>query len=304
MIRTVAILIGIRYLGTKNELDGCHNDTMSMYNLLNNEYGNTIDFLILADTDDKICGNNNNIAYFQPTKKNIERILNSVINDYDNYYFHFSGHGIQSKDRNGDELDGKDESILPVDFRENGKITDDYMYKNFISKLDSSCKVNVIMDCCHSGTMLDLPYLYNNSENKKNNTFIDTWKSESYMDDEYRKKRNLPWVISLSGCKDKEVSWDVTYNDNSNGALTWCFCKCYKNNKLILDIFDDVNSLLRDKNYDQHCMMNSSFIVQNKYWILKDRDLEIINNVPRKRKNKNNSKTSNIKNSDKICNIM
>lgn len=36
-----------------------------------------------------------------------------------------SGHGSQVKDRDGDEVDGFDEVILPVDFRKAGIITDD-----------------------------------------------------------------------------------------------------------------------------------------------------------------------------------
>lgn len=40
----------------------------------------------------------------------------------DSLFFHFSGHGSQQYDRNGDEEDGYDETICPTDFRRAGQI--------------------------------------------------------------------------------------------------------------------------------------------------------------------------------------
>ena len=39
-----------------------------------------------------------------------------------------SGHGGQTKDRDGDEVDGFDEVIYPLDFKTNGHIVDDVRY--------------------------------------------------------------------------------------------------------------------------------------------------------------------------------
>lgn len=45
---------------------------------------------------------------------------------YDNrYFFHFSGHGGRMKDYDGDEDDGYDETIYPVDHATYGQIVDD-----------------------------------------------------------------------------------------------------------------------------------------------------------------------------------
>jgi hypothetical protein len=43
----------------------------------------------------------------------------------DSLFFHFSGHGGQTEDLDGDEDDGLDETIYPVDFKQAGMIVDD-----------------------------------------------------------------------------------------------------------------------------------------------------------------------------------
>lgn len=43
----------------------------------------------------------------------------------DALFFHYSGHGGQTKDKDGDEDDGYDEVIYPLDFKQAGHIVDD-----------------------------------------------------------------------------------------------------------------------------------------------------------------------------------
>lgn len=43
----------------------------------------------------------------------------------DSLFFHYSGHGGQAADLDGDEDDGFDETILPLDFKTAGEIIDD-----------------------------------------------------------------------------------------------------------------------------------------------------------------------------------
>lgn len=70
------------------------------------------------------------------------------------------GHGGQTKDLDGDEPDGFDEVIYPVDFRHNGHITDDEMHRIMVRPLQGGVRLTAIFDSCHSGTALDLPYIY------------------------------------------------------------------------------------------------------------------------------------------------
>lgn len=65
--------------------------------------------------------------------------------------FHYSGHGSQVADLSGDEIDKKDETICPHDFRTAGMITDDDLRK-IISGLASGANLDVFLDSCHSGT--------------------------------------------------------------------------------------------------------------------------------------------------------
>ena len=40
----------------------------------------------------------------------------------DSLFFHYSGHGSQQQDSDGDEVDGTDETICPVDYKDAGQI--------------------------------------------------------------------------------------------------------------------------------------------------------------------------------------
>lgn len=83
------------------------------------------------------------------------------------FFFHYSGHGGQAKDEDGDEDDGHDETIYPVDHEEAGVIVDDEMHAILVHPLPAGCRLTAIMDCCHSGSALDLPYIYSTTGNLK-----------------------------------------------------------------------------------------------------------------------------------------
>ncbi len=71
----------------------------------------------------------------------------------DTVYVHFSGHGSQVKDQNGDEFDGLDETILPSDARTRGvpDITDDELEATFDTL--AAKRQLIVFDSCHSGTI-------------------------------------------------------------------------------------------------------------------------------------------------------
>jgi len=99
----------------------------------------------------------------QPTKANILRAMHWLVKDAqpnDSLFFHYSGHGGQTKDLDGDEEDGYDEVIYPVDFRTAGHIVDDDMHDIMVKQLKAGVRLTAIFDSCHSGSALDLPYIY------------------------------------------------------------------------------------------------------------------------------------------------
>lgn len=63
--------------------------------------------------------------------------------------------------RPGDEEDGYDETLIPVDFKSAGQILDDEVFATLVKPMKRDVRVTVLMDCCHSGTALDLPYEMN-----------------------------------------------------------------------------------------------------------------------------------------------
>ena len=98
-----------------------------------------------------------------PTRANMIQAMQWLVNSAqpnDNLFFHYSGHGGQTKDLDGDEEDGYDEVIYPVDFKQAGHIVDDEIHWILVRPLPPGCRLTAILDCCHSGSAMDLPYIY------------------------------------------------------------------------------------------------------------------------------------------------
>lgn len=79
----------------------------------------------------------------------------------DSLVFYFSGHGLQqAAQHKEDETDGLDETICPVDFIREGMITDNEINSTIVGPLKKGVRLHAIIDACHSGTSLDLMYVY------------------------------------------------------------------------------------------------------------------------------------------------
>lgn len=103
----------------------------------------------------------------QATYANITGALKKVVKDAkkgDIVYLHFSMHGQPFEDLNGDETDGWDEALIPVDaqmryvkgkYEGKNHLLDDEMEKyisQIRSKIGPTGELFVVMDACHSGT--------------------------------------------------------------------------------------------------------------------------------------------------------
>jgi len=100
---------------------------------------------------------------YLPTKANILWAIQSLVRNSrsgDVVFTHFSGHGGRVKDANGDESDGYDECLVPVNYQQAGFIADDDLYTALVGPMARGVTVTSLMDCCHSGTVLDLPYQF------------------------------------------------------------------------------------------------------------------------------------------------
>lgn len=137
----------------------------------------------------------------------------------DSLVFHYSGHGSQQRNYNGDEVDGFDETLCPLDFQTSGMIVDDEINDIIVKPLPPGVKLHAIIDACHSGTMLDLPFLCRMD------------RTGQYVWEDHR-PRSGRWkgtsggeVVSFSGCDDYQTSADTSALSKvtSTGAMTYCF---------------------------------------------------------------------------------
>jgi len=101
--------------------------------------------------------------HISPTKDNIMaayRQLAAESEPGDAVFCHYSGHGGRLEDQDGDEEDGYDETLVPLDYMTEGQIRDDDLFVTLVEPMAEGVAMTCIMDCCHSGTVLDLPYKF------------------------------------------------------------------------------------------------------------------------------------------------
>lgn len=159
-----ALLIGINYAGTSAALAGCINDANNVKRFLQLTYHYRDEDIVLLTDDAR------NPAQI-PTRQNILRAMGWLVagaQPNDSLFFHYSGHGGQTQDLDGDEDDGNDETIYPCDFKQTqpGHIVDDEMHDIMVRPLPAGCRLTAIFDSCHSGSALDLPYIYSTGSSR------------------------------------------------------------------------------------------------------------------------------------------
>ena len=260
----VSLLIGINYEGTANTLSNCIRDIDHVLSiLLNPQLGVKHENVIYMS--DRRRG-----TPFYPTKKNILQQFaqfTRMVNQTKVGYFHYSGHGSSVRDTSGDELDGYDEALVPVDFNASGMLLDDDIYLSLVKALDSDVQLLVTTDCCHSGTILDLPY---------------KWRADGSYTIEHNLSKaelnSLPQVVMLSGCKDSQTSADggpLTVNDETSGALTAAFLQVLQSHNYEVtyrQLLIEVNTLLKANGFSQRPELTSSYLLNlDDYYMMHQR---------------------------------
>ncbi|WCJ36391.1 metacaspase 1 [Euphorbia peplus] len=210
-----AVVCGVSYKKTKNELKGCINDAKCMKYLLINKFKFPESSILMLTEEESD-------PYKRPTKHNMRMALFWLVQGCqpgDSLVFHFSGHGSQQRNYSGDEVDGFDETLCPTDFTTQGMIVDDEINATIVKPLPRGAKLHAIIDACHSGTVLDLPYLCRMDKTGK------------YVWEDHR-PRSGTWkgtnggeAISFSGCDDNQTSADTSALSRvtSTGAMTYSF---------------------------------------------------------------------------------
>ncbi|KAF2294086.1 hypothetical protein GH714_007414 [Hevea brasiliensis] len=159
--RKRALLVGVTYKNSTYKLKRTVNDVKNMRNLLINSFGFNPQNIIVLTEDEKEPG-------LTPKKKNIEIYLKWLVHDCragDSLVFYFSGLGLRRPDLNFEEWDGFEETICPVDFIE-GLILANDINNTIVWPLPKGVALHAIADACHSGTILDLVYVYDRERGK------------------------------------------------------------------------------------------------------------------------------------------
>ncbi|KAG0296834.1 Ca(2+)-dependent cysteine protease [Dissophora globulifera] len=284
--RKRGLFIGINYFKQRNELRGCINDVKNIKSFIIRQFGFREEDCVTL-TDDQRDPTR------IPTKANIFAAMQWLVRDArpnDSFFFHYSGHGGQTADRDGDEEDGYDETIYPVDHEKAGVIIDDQMHDIMVRPLPAGCRLTAIMDCCHSGSALDLPYIYSTTgQLKEANVLADVGSGVlsagmSYLrgdlngmlstfggigkrvtnpknrDDILRRKSSPADCIMLSGCKDTQTSADTQEQGfGMTGAMTFSFITALSANRhqSYLQLLNSIRDILRTK-YAQKPQLSSS----------------------------------------------
>ncbi|XP_030539125.1 metacaspase-1-like isoform X2 [Rhodamnia argentea] len=206
-----AVLCGVSYKKRKYELKGTVNDVKHMKELLLRTFGFLEENILVLTEEEKD-------EHRRPTRKNILDAFQWLIRDCRPGYslvFFFSGHGLRHPESDGDELDGFDESICPVDFTTEGTILDNDINSAIVRPLPKGVTLHALVDSCHSGTVLDLPYVY---DIKKGRWLDNRPPSGAY------KGTNGGLAICLSACADEELAADTSaLHGKMSGAMTSSF---------------------------------------------------------------------------------
>jgi len=235
-MKTAALLIGVNYVkDTSCRLNGCWNDAMMLYSLLTSTYAfplDTIQLVLDNDTNNDNCSKANIIiSLLELAKKSWSENLVTVVISY-------SGHGTYIPDRNGDEMDGRDECLCPSDFRTSGLIKDDDLLC-ILRTFNPKTRIFIVADCCHSGTILDLPFVVGKT---------------AYTD--VRANRDIEqFIVVVSGCIDSQTSAE-TYDakmQKYGGVLTSSLVHILStNNKIgILDMHRELSETIKSAGYSQ-----------------------------------------------------
>ena len=198
-----ALLIGINYTGTSNELYGCINDVNSIKERITKQGFSNIN--VITDLTTKKATRINILEGF----KNL--LMNCQAGDL--LFFVYSGHGSYAIDRNGDEKDGRDELIVSCDLQ---GVLDDELKTLIQTYLKADVTLFALFDSCFSGSVLDLKYQFMDSLNYENFT------------ENSKQLETLGNIFMISGCTDNQTSADAVFEGKANGAMTWSLLESLK----------------------------------------------------------------------------
>ncbi|KAF8839756.1 hypothetical protein BDN67DRAFT_904957 [Paxillus ammoniavirescens] len=248
--RKKALCIGINYTGQRRELRGCINDIKNVRRFLTSQWG-------FKDGDIVMLMDETTNPRQRPTRRNMIDAMRWLVKDarpHDSLFFHYSGHGGQIPDKDGDEPDGLDEVIYPVDYKTAGVIVDDEMHRIMVKPLPQGCRLTAIFDSCHSGTALDLPYIYHTNGRLRS--------KKGVTDRAWERKKSRADVVAFAACDDDQKSADTVRRGVAVGAMSYVtryspYITAQRPTQSYQELLHSLREILR-QNYQQKAQLSSS----------------------------------------------
>jgi Caspase domain len=241
----LALIVGINDYQAVTKLRGCVSDAKNMQLLLTGKYEFPKEDVVLLL--DKEATHAAIVKAFQ------EHLIGRADRDAI-VVFHFSGHGSQMKDDGNEEVDGMDETIVPVDSRTAGvyDITDDEINGLFQELTKKTKNVTFILDCCHSGGNVKVPELVRRAPPDTRPPPAPAAYARAVANGERGD------YVLIAGCKADEVSFEFTdpLSKQPCGALTYFFVQAVKSanaeQSTYRDIMDQVQAQVTRAYPSQH----------------------------------------------------
>jgi hypothetical protein len=256
-----ALLVGInKYQIAGADLNGCVNDVKDLKAALVEFHGfRNKDVTLLTDA--------------AATQKAMQAGITSLVRDAkkgDVLVLHYSGHGSNVPDDNGDEADKRDEILCPSDLDWNDPFRDDWLRTTF-DALPADVSLTVIMDCCHSGTNTrailppDAPVRQRYLPSPWRLAAVESGRGVSKKKSGERRRSTrsgkpkdivnaqLPEIL-IAGCRDTQTSADAYINGKYNGALTFALVEAIRKSKGRLtyrQLHDQASTVLKKRKFDQ-----------------------------------------------------
>jgi hypothetical protein len=259
--RRTALLVGINYLNTDNELNGCYNDVVNVAQYLRTVLGYVAPGAISIITD----GNRNRVGTaspLPPTRQNIIAGMTALVAGMvagDEAVFHFSGHGSLVRDTNGDEATGLDSCLCPIDYDApsasggggggGGVVTDDEIRALLVDRVPRGARLYVILDCCHNGSGCDIRYKYEDFSvlvrPPSASAPTPLWRTQQRAFTNPKYTDTAGEVFMISGSRDEQTSADAYINNAYAGALTYAVFAILRANHASIRTYS-WSALLRD----------------------------------------------------------
>lgn len=217
-----ALLVGINdYPGKENDLMGCVNDVHNMQDILVSLFGFPRENITMMTDRDA-------------TTENILEALETLVESAkqgDQIVFHFSGHGSQVSDKNGDEPDRCDEIICPYDLDWKSKVIRDDDLSKIFKSVKPGVHAEVFLDCCHSGTGLRGAGGRSASYTKKR--FLTPPKDVMPQSQEpglvcLKPIKPAKIQVLWAACRSDQYAADALMDGRYGGAFTSYLCNCIR----------------------------------------------------------------------------